>query len=121
MLPSFDLTSASLLNFPLIYSIYFVCSPVSPRRITSLPLSALRTRTRTHTHLTHTQGFAQNDSDPDANTRAATMGVCFLFLVHCFLQCRDSLFARPHPGVWRIVHGIGMLYLFGVAVLLIHP
>eukprot|EP00752_Nemacystus_decipiens_P016278 g14557.t1 len=66
-------------------------------------------------------GFAQNDSDPDANTRAATMGVCFLFLVHCFLQCRDSLFARPHPGVWRIVHGIGMLYLFGVAVLLIHP
>ncbi|CAN0484287.1 unnamed protein product, partial [Hapterophycus canaliculatus] len=67
------------------------------------------------------QGFAQNDSDPDANTRAATLGISFLFLVHCFLQCRDSLFARPHPGVWRIVHGIGMLYLFGVAVLLIHP
>ncbi|CAM9177365.1 unnamed protein product [Pylaiella littoralis] len=67
------------------------------------------------------KGFSQNDSDPDANTRAATMGVCFLFLVHSFLQCRDSLFARPHPGVWRIVHGIGMLYLFGVAVLLVHP
>ncbi|CAM9411371.1 unnamed protein product [Scytosiphon promiscuus] len=66
-------------------------------------------------------GFAQNDSDPDANTRAAAFGVGFLFLVHCFLQCRDSLFARPHPGVWRIVHGVGMLYLFGVAVLLIHP
>ncbi len=49
------------------------------------------------------------------------MGVSFLFLVHCFLQCRDSLFARPHPGVWRIVHGLGMLYLFGLAVLLIHP
>ncbi|CAN0151182.1 unnamed protein product, partial [Ectocarpus sp. 8 AP-2014] len=66
-------------------------------------------------------GFAQNDSDPDANTRAASMGVGFLFLVHCFLQCRDSLFARPHPGVWRIVHGVGMLYLFAVSVLLVHP
>ncbi|CAN0068170.1 unnamed protein product, partial [Laminaria digitata] len=66
-------------------------------------------------------GFSQNDTDPDGNTRAATMGAAFLFLVHCFLQCRDSLFVRPHPGVWRVVHGIGMIYLFGAAVLLIHP
>lgn len=72
-------------------------------------------------YLLLTQGFAQEGTDPDGNTRAAALGVCFLFLVHCFLQCRDSLFVRPHPGVWRLVHGVGMLYLFGLAILLLHP
>ncbi|CAM9488878.1 unnamed protein product, partial [Choristocarpus tenellus] len=66
-------------------------------------------------------GFSQNDTDPDGNTRAALLGVSFLFLVHCFLQCRDTVFVHPHPGVWRVVHGIGWLYLFGVSVLLFHP
>jgi Phosphatidyl serine synthase len=65
-------------------------------------------------------GFRQDSDDHDASTRAALAGAAFIFLVHCFLQCRDTLFVRPHPGVWRVVHGVGMLYLMGVAVLLFH-
>ncbi|CAM9515275.1 unnamed protein product [Discosporangium mesarthrocarpum] len=65
-------------------------------------------------------GFSQEDTDPDSSTRAALLGVSVLFLVHCFLQCRDTLFVRPHPGVWRVVHGIGWLYLLGIAMLLFH-
>ncbi|KAG5184344.1 phosphatidylserine synthase [Tribonema minus] len=65
-------------------------------------------------------GFRQDDADRDTGTRAALAGVTFIFLAHCFLQCRDTLFVRPHPGVWRVVHGLGMVYLLGVAVLLFH-
>eukprot|EP00953_Heterococcus_sp_UTEX-ZZ885_P000736 916-Heterococcus_DN1.PRE.1 len=65
-------------------------------------------------------GYRQNDADKDTSTRAALAGCSFLFLVHCFLQYRDTLFVRPHPGFWRLVHGVGMLYLLGVAVLLFH-
>jgi len=43
------------------------------------------------------------------------------FLVHCFLQCRDTLLVRPHPGLWRIVHGCGMLYMFFLVVLILQP
>ncbi|CAM9573204.1 unnamed protein product [Chrysoparadoxa australica] len=60
-------------------------------------------------------GFRQRES---ADPRGAMAFTSLLFLVHCFLQCRDTMFVRPHPGFWRLVHGIGMLYLFGVAVLL---
>lgn len=35
-------------------------------------------------------------------------------------QCRDTVIIRPHPGVWRVVHGVGMLYLMCLAVLLVH-
>jgi hypothetical protein len=35
-------------------------------------------------------------------------------------QCRDTVIIRPHPGVWRVVHGLGMLYLMCLAVLLVH-
>ncbi|CAN0152971.1 unnamed protein product [Ascophyllum nodosum] len=65
-------------------------------------------------------GFAQDKADREDSTRAATAGASFLFVVHCFLQCRDSLFVRPHPGAWRVVHAIGMLYLLAIAVLFYH-
>ncbi len=35
-------------------------------------------------------------------------------------QCRDTVIIRPHPGLWRVVHGLGMLYLMCLAVLLVH-
>ncbi|CAM9297857.1 unnamed protein product, partial [Phaeothamnion confervicola] len=63
-------------------------------------------------------GFRQDNTDPDSNTRAALLGAAVVFLVHCFLQLRDTIFIRPHPGVWRLVHGGGMLYLFLLAAML---
>jgi len=48
----------------------------------------------------------------------AFLAIAFVFLTHCFLHCRDSVLIRPHPGVWRVVHGIGMLYLMCLGVVL---
>jgi phosphatidylserine synthase 2 len=47
--------------------------------------------------------------------------LCLVFLGYCALQLRDSLLIRPHPGVWRIIHGIGLLYLLGIVYLLVFP
>ena len=53
--------------------------------------------------------------------RRALQLVSVVFLVYCSIQLRDSLLVRPHPAVWRIVHGCGLLYLFCLSVLLAFP
>ena len=64
-------------------------------------------------------------SNPDVARNALQMrGVgclCLVFLGYCALQLRDSLLLRPHPGIWRIVHGLGLLYLLGIVYLLVFP
>jgi len=57
-------------------------------------------------------------ADEGSRFRLTVAVMSFCFLVHCFLQCRDTLLVRPHPGVWRVVHGLGMLYLLFLAFLL---
>ena len=32
-----------------------------------------------------------------------------VFLAYCAVQVRDGLMSRPHPVVWRVVHGLGIL------------
>ncbi|OEH77298.1 putative phosphatidylserine synthase [Cyclospora cayetanensis] len=40
---------------------------------------------------------------------------------YCFLESRDGLLVRPHPGFWRLVHGLCLLYfLFLVCLLAIN-
>lgn len=34
-----------------------------------------------------------------------------IFLIYAALQFKDTLFVRPHPVIWRIVNGVGILYL----------
>ena len=58
----------------------------------------------------HTTDFVQN-------VKSALLSGSLIFLVYCFLQTRDTLLLRPHPGVWRIVHGCGVLYLIVLAAL----
>ena len=75
------------------------------------------------TRLIHTNAvlFSSLSSLPlylRGNIRMAFLAIAFVFLTHCFLHCRDSVLIRPHPGVWRLVHGIGMLYLMCLGVLL---
>jgi len=40
------------------------------------------------------------------------------FLLYCMIQLRDGHLLRPHPGVWRIVHGMGLLYFLILVFLL---
>lgn len=40
---------------------------------------------------------------------------------YCFLESRDGLLVRPHPGFWRLVHGLCFTYfLFLVFLLAVH-
>jgi phosphatidylserine synthase 2 len=57
----------------------------------------------------------------DAYRRRATGAAALVFLAYCALQLRDSLLLRPHPVVWRLVHGAGLLYLLGLVYLVVFP
>jgi phosphatidylserine synthase 2 len=46
--------------------------------------------------------------------------VVFMFLAYCAINVRDSILIRPHPMLWRVAHGICLLYVFAVAVLLVN-
>ncbi|KAH9155515.1 hypothetical protein LEN26_003294 [Aphanomyces euteiches] len=61
--------------------------------------------------------FTHDSDDFAQNVRNGGMSAAFIFLVYCFLQTRDGLLVRPHPGVWRIVHGLAVLYLLIMAAL----
>ena len=37
--------------------------------------------------------------------------VAFVFLSYCAVQVRDGMLSRPHPIVWRVVHGVGIIYM----------
>ncbi|CDI81600.1 phosphatidylserine synthase, putative [Eimeria praecox] len=40
---------------------------------------------------------------------------------YCFLESRDGLLVRPHPGFWRVIHGLCLTYfLCLVALLSVH-
>jgi hypothetical protein len=41
-----------------------------------------------------------------------------VFLVFCLLYLHDGPFIRPHPAVWRVVTGVGILYLCSLIYLL---
>ncbi|EQC37940.1 hypothetical protein SDRG_04957 [Saprolegnia diclina VS20] len=61
--------------------------------------------------------FTHDSDDFELNVRNGLWSASFIFLAYCFLQTRDGLLVRPHPGVWRIVHGLSVLYLLLLAAL----
>jgi hypothetical protein len=44
---------------------------------------------------------------------------CACFLFYCSLMLQDGQLSRPHPVVWRLVHGLTLLYLVAVIFLLV--
>lgn len=68
-------------------------------------------------------GFLRQPSaTPEATTienyRAGVLAGCICFLLFCMAQLKDGVFIRPHPAVWRVVTGCGVLYLCGLVFLL---
>nr|CCA17030.1 phosphatidylserine synthase putative [Albugo laibachii Nc14] len=61
--------------------------------------------------------FTHDSDDMSQNIHAGIISGAFIFLVYCFLQTRDGLLVRPHPGLWRLVHGCSVMYLLLLAVL----
>ncbi|CAH0478907.1 unnamed protein product [Peronospora belbahrii] len=63
--------------------------------------------------------FTHESQDQVQNVRNALFAAILVFLVYCFLQTRDGLMMRPHPGVWRVVHGCSVVYLLLLAAMLV--
>ncbi|KAE8995999.1 hypothetical protein PR003_g15958 [Phytophthora rubi] len=63
--------------------------------------------------------FTHDAQDVAQNVRNALFAAILIFLVYCFLQTRDGLMVRPHPGVWRVVHGCSVVYLLLLAATLV--
>eukprot|EP00922_Rhytidocystis_sp_ex-Travisia-forbesii_P043020 GHVS01064295.1.p1 GENE.GHVS01064295.1~~GHVS01064295.1.p1 ORF type:complete len:688 (+),score=120.27 GHVS01064295.1:117-2066(+) len=53
--------------------------------------------------------------------RRGIIAMLVVLLVYCFLQTRDGLLVRPHPGVWRVVHAVGLFYFLIISILLVLP
>ncbi|KAL0477216.1 phosphatidylserine synthase [Acrasis kona] len=47
----------------------------------------------------------------EATTKRGLVAVIVVFLVYCGVQFRDGIIIRPHPAVWRVVTGVGLIYL----------
>ncbi|GMF18125.1 unnamed protein product [Phytophthora lilii] len=63
--------------------------------------------------------FTHDSRDSVQNVRNGLFAAILIFLVYCFLQTRDGLMVRPHPGVWRVVHGCSVIYLLLLAAMLV--
>lgn len=52
--------------------------------------------------------------------RVALAIFCLLVLVvgYVYLEYRDGVFVQPHPAVWRILHGLSLVYLLCLVLLL---
>ena len=59
--------------------------------------------------------------DPLAHARRGVALASLMFLVYCSINLRDSLLLRPHPILWRVIHGAGILYVAGLSFLLAFP
>ncbi|CAI5702550.1 unnamed protein product [Peronospora effusa] len=63
--------------------------------------------------------FTHESQNTGQNVRNALFAAILVFLVYCFLQTRDGLMMRPHPGLWRVVHGCSVVYLLLLAAMLV--
>ncbi|TYZ63650.1 hypothetical protein PybrP1_006783 [[Pythium] brassicae (nom. inval.)] len=61
--------------------------------------------------------FTHDSQDVTENVRNGLSTGVLIFLVYCFLQTRDGLMVRPHPGLWRVVHGCSVVYLLLLAAM----
>ncbi|KMT19495.1 hypothetical protein BVRB_1g011180 isoform C [Beta vulgaris subsp. vulgaris] len=41
-----------------------------------------------------------------------------VFLTYCLLQAPSTVLIRPHPAIWRLVHGMAVIYLVALTFLL---
>ncbi|GFP84702.1 cdp-diacylglycerol--serine o-phosphatidyltransferase 1 [Phtheirospermum japonicum] len=41
-----------------------------------------------------------------------------VFLAYCLLQAPSTVLTRPHPAIWRLVHGMAVIYLVTLTFLL---
>jgi hypothetical protein len=63
-------------------------------------------------------GALRKEPSDDENAKAGIVACALVYLAYSTLQGPSSVMIRPHPIVWKFVHGCAMLYLLGVVFLL---
>ncbi|KAI0507937.1 hypothetical protein KFK09_014065 [Dendrobium nobile] len=74
----------------------------------------------------HRGSWSSGAFDPESMTSNALVtsvkrGVCAMiavFLAYSLLQAPPTVLTRPHPAIWRLVHGMAVVYLVALTFLL---
>ncbi|KAL0538713.1 hypothetical protein IC582_022868 [Cucumis melo] len=57
-------------------------------------------------------------SDLVSSVKRGVWAMIAVFLAYCLLQAPSTILIRPHPAVWRLVHGLAVVYLVALTFLL---
>ncbi|GMP83538.1 hypothetical protein CsSME_00037417 [Camellia sinensis var. sinensis] len=62
----------------------------------------------------------ENSSSGDIITsvKRGIWAMIAVFLAYCLLQAPSTILIRPHPAIWRLVHGMAVIYLVALTFLL---
>ena len=61
---------------------------------------------------------AERQEIRSANLKRSLVAVCAAYLLYSALQGPDTHMVKPHPAVWRVMHGFFVLYLLFLIFLL---
>ncbi|KAI5066816.1 hypothetical protein GOP47_0017344 [Adiantum capillus-veneris] len=61
---------------------------------------------------------ASSRHDSATNVSRGIWAMIAVFLGYCLLQAPATILIRPHPSVWRLVHGIAVVYLVFLSFIL---
>ncbi|KAK8647635.1 hypothetical protein V6N13_121365 [Hibiscus sabdariffa] len=70
--------------------------------------------------------WASGALDPESNltgdlvtsVKRGVWAMIAVFLAYCLLQAPSTVLIRPHPAIWRLVHGMAVVYLVALTFLL---
>ncbi|XP_020680180.2 CDP-diacylglycerol--serine O-phosphatidyltransferase 1 isoform X2 [Dendrobium catenatum] len=57
-------------------------------------------------------------TDSVTSVKRGVWAMILVFLAYCLLQAPSTILIRPHPSVWRLVHGLAVVYLVALTFLL---
>lgn len=57
-------------------------------------------------------------TDTVTAAKRGVLAMILVFLAYCLLQAPSTILIRPHPAVWRLVHGLAVVYLVALTFLL---
>ncbi|KAE8707253.1 CDP-diacylglycerol--serine O-phosphatidyltransferase 1 [Hibiscus syriacus] len=61
---------------------------------------------------------SSESGDLATSVKRGVWAMIAVFLAYCLLQAPSTLLIRPHPGIWRLVHGMAVVYLVALTFLL---
>ncbi|KAF7133278.1 hypothetical protein RHSIM_Rhsim09G0102000 [Rhododendron simsii] len=61
---------------------------------------------------------SSSSGDIVTSVKRGVWAMIAVFLAYCLLQAPSTILIRPHPAIWRLVHGMAVIYLVALTFLL---